>query len=121
MNLPASFLVLLLGLAASAAYPADDTYKLPAPELYRSTMPNGDVLYGEVPAPGAKSVRKVQSPPGSTGTRLVTPQDQERARSMTSREGGVTVMPAPDESDLYPSDGRVAGRPVPASLPRRAY
>ena len=44
--------LLVLALAAPAAYAAD--------EVYRSVMPDGRTLYGESPAPGAQSVRKTR-------------------------------------------------------------
>jgi hypothetical protein len=60
---------LLPALAAAAA----------SPPLYKSTMPDGKVIYSEKPVPGAKRVDTVEPPPARTGTTTVTPGEQQRA------------------------------------------
>jgi hypothetical protein len=60
---------LLASLTAGAAEP-----------LYKSTMPDGKIVYGEKPVPGAKRVDTIEPPPAKTGTNTVTPE--EKARSM---------------------------------------
>ena len=119
MNLPTSSFVLLLALAAPVAYAAEDAFRPPATELYRSTMPNGSVLYGESPAPGAKSVRKVPTPPASTGTIVVTPEDRSRASRIPAETGGVAVLPQKDRPATQPAQagsGTTYGS-GPGSLP----
>jgi hypothetical protein len=59
---------LLPAIAAAAAQP-----------LYKSTMPDGKVVYSEKPVPGAKRVDTVEPPPAKTGTTTVTPGEQARA------------------------------------------
>ena len=56
-------LLSLLGMVFGAA----------AQDLYKSTMPNGKVVYGEKPEPGAKHVEKLPPPPPKTGTAVLTP------------------------------------------------
>jgi len=60
-----SLLVLLL--AASGAF---------AQAMYKSTMPDGKVIYGEKPAPGAQRVETVTVPPPKSGITVVTPAEK---------------------------------------------
>ena len=115
MNLPTLSLVVLLPLASSATFAAEN--------MYRSTMPNGDILYGESPAPGAKSVRKIPPPPASTGTVIVTPEDRSRASQIPAQAGGVTVMPQKERPQTQPAtqgSGASYGQ-GPGPLPTRPY
>src|SRR5574338_127787 len=48
-----------------------------AADLYKSIMPNGKVVYGEKPEPGARQVEKLPAPPPKTGTTLVTPAEKK--------------------------------------------
>jgi hypothetical protein len=75
--------LLAVALAAPAAVAAE--------AMYRSTMPDGSVRYGEAPEPGAKSVRKVAPPPPATGVTVVTPE--EKNRRIEVQQGGTSVIP----------------------------
>jgi len=44
--------------------------------IYKSTMPDGRVIYSAEPAPGAKRVETLKPPTGDTGARPVGPQDE---------------------------------------------
>jgi hypothetical protein len=44
--------------------------------IYKSTMPDGRVIYGAEPAPGAKRVETLKPPAESTGVRPVGPKDE---------------------------------------------
>ena len=102
-------LVLAFALASSGALAAED--------IYRSTMPDGSIRYGESPAPGAKAVKKVPTPPASTGVNVVTPE--EKLRTFTVEQGGTTVMPQPVRKSPEPAtQGRVQS---PGGLPQPAY
>ena len=72
---------LVLLLAASGAF---------AQAMYKSTMPDGKVIYGEKPAPGAQRVETIASPPPKTGITLVTPAEKtqvdERIRQRSAAE-----------------------------------
>jgi hypothetical protein len=46
--------------------------------LYKSTMPDGKVVYGEKPEPGAKQVDKVAPPPAQTGNTVLTPAERQK-------------------------------------------
>jgi hypothetical protein len=65
--------LLLVGFDAAAATP-----------LYKSTMPDGKVVYSEKPVPGAKRVDTVEPPPPKTGTTTVTPAEKARAAQPVS-------------------------------------
>jgi hypothetical protein len=79
--IPRVLLAVLLAGTVSAAC---------ADEIYRSLMPNGDVVYGESPFPGAKSVKKVQAPP--SGVVIVTPGDKVLAGQIPTQRGGVSIV-----------------------------
>jgi Domain of unknown function (DUF4124) len=114
MNLPASPLMLLLVLAVPAAFAAED--------VYRSTMPDGTVFYGETPRPGAKQVRKVPPPPVSTGTIVVTPEEKARygPKAIEEPTSGVAVIPVPARE---PAPALEQGRSINTdrALPKRSY
>lgn len=50
-----------------------------AQTLYKSTMPDGKVIYSQKPEPGAKRVDTVEPPPAKTGVTAATPQEKARA------------------------------------------
>lgn len=60
-------LALVLGASGAAAQ---------SQLLYKSTMPDGRVVYGETPEPGAKRVETV-TPPPKVGTTEVTPAEKK--------------------------------------------
>ena len=108
MNRPLSTFVFALALAAPAAYGAE--------EVYRSVMPNGSIVYGESPAPGAKQVRKVAAPP--SGVVIVTPEDKASASRIQAAPGGVSVLPKKEGPVHQSGAAGTVGRtelPKPAS------
>jgi hypothetical protein len=76
----------MLALCAPATSLAD--------EIYRSTMRDGSVRYGEAPEYGARQVRKIPATPVSTGTIVVTPQ--EKGRRFTPERYGTAVLSPPE-------------------------
>jgi hypothetical protein len=56
---------------------------LAAQSVYKSTMPDGKVVYAEKPAPGAKHVEKIEPPPAQTGTSVITPKEKARAEQLS--------------------------------------
>src|SRR5687767_2901725 len=74
---------LVLALALSAPFAMGQ-------DIYRSTMPDGSIRYGESPDPNAKSSKKVAAPPPATGVNVVTPD--EKGRLFATPQGGVSVM-----------------------------
>ena len=106
-------LALLSALAAPAVFAADD--------IFRSVLPDGRVVYGESPFPGAKIVDRIPPPPASTGTVVVSPAEKARgAQSLPDRgPGGVVVLPhAPRESPSPAQQGRALTN---RQLPKPAY
>ena len=66
---------------------------LAAQTLYKSTMPDGKVIYSEKPAPGAKRVDTVEPPPAKTGITAATPQERDRA-SQAAAKAGAAAQPS---------------------------
>lgn len=64
------FTLLLAGASVAAAQ-----------TLYKSTMPDGKVTYGEKPVPGAKKVETIEAPPAKTGVTLVRPEEKRNERT----------------------------------------
>jgi hypothetical protein len=49
--------------------------------LYKSTMPDGKVTYGEKPVPGAKKVDTIEPPPAKTGVMPIKPEEKRAERA----------------------------------------
>lgn len=62
--------VVLLALALSAASSAQT--------IFKSIMPDGRVIYGEKPVPGAKKVEQFVPQTGNTGVKTISPEEQQR-------------------------------------------
>ena len=56
-----------------------------AQTLYKSTMPDGKVVYSEKPVPGAAKVDTVEGPPAKTGVTSATDQEKARAAEATAK------------------------------------
>ena len=65
---------LALALAASAAAAQQSVFK--------STMPDGKVVYAEKPVPGAAKVDKIETPTPKTGVTGLTPEEKNRANQL---------------------------------------
>lgn len=74
-------LALMLWIGASAAA---------AQTLYKSTMPDGKVIYGEKPAPGAKKVETIAPPPEKPGITIVAPSDKASADEAARKRAAKT-------------------------------
>ena len=68
--------VLLIAFAASGAF---------AQTMYKSTMPDGRVIYGEKPVPDAKRVDTVTPPPPKSGISTVTTQEKARVEQQAKQ------------------------------------
>jgi hypothetical protein len=111
MKLPTGLMMLVLGLAAPATVLAEDVYK--------STMPDGSIVYGESPQPGAKKVERFAGPPTTTGTVVATPADKARADGLGARAPSVGVIPqAPREPAPTLQSGTIN---PPGVMPKRSY
>lgn len=69
---------LALALASGAAL---------AQFLYKSTMPDGKVLYGDAPVPGAVKVEKTKPDTSKKGVTAVTPKEAEALRKKAESGG----------------------------------
>lgn len=102
-----------LALGASAACAADPVYK--------STMPDGRVVYGESPMHGARRVDKVAAPPVHAGVITVTPGDKARVGSTSSDRGpNVLIIPEQKRPPIQPAQQGYSANPHQA-LPARGY
>ena len=100
---------LTLAVFAAGATAADD--------IYRSIMPDGSIRYGESPAPGAKSSRRIPPPPATTGTITVTPE--EKGRDFSVQPAPAVVLTPPQRSATTPHEqGKLQS---PQGLPQRSY
>ena len=93
-----SAVALVLALAATATFAADPVYK--------STMPDGRIVYGEVPMQGAKRVDKVAAPPEQSGVVVATQEEKSRAAGIQPQQGGVSVIP---QAPKYPAKAAQQG------------
>jgi hypothetical protein len=66
----------------------------PAAELYKSTMPDGKIIYSEKPEPGAKRVDTVEAPPAKTGVTSATDAEKARAAQATVK-ASAAAKPSP--------------------------
>ena len=91
-----------------------------ADPIYKSTMPDGRVIYGEGAFPGAQRVEKLVAPPASTGVVVATQEDKARAARTGPSSPAVTVIPAPSHAPPEPAQ---QGRRVnpDRSLPKSGY
>lgn len=66
-----------------------------AQTLYKSTMPDGKVIYGESPAPGAKRVDTIEPPPAKTGVTTATDTEKARAAQAAAKASAGGSAPGP--------------------------
>ena len=87
--------------------------------VYRSVMPDGRVLYGELPEPGAKQTTKMPAARASTGTIVVTPEEKQKFRPGEPRDGRGVVLQRPAGVNRQPLESGVFQSPP--ALPERRY
>ena len=63
--------------------------------LYKSTMPDGKIVYSEKPVPGAKRIDTVEPPPTKAGITTATEGEKARAAQSAAKAGA-----APQHSPL---------------------
>ena len=66
-----------------------------AQTVYKSIMPDGSVIYGEKPAPGAKKTETIETPTAKTGVTAATPEEQARAAEIRQRQ----IQPRPNRTE----------------------
>ena len=82
--------------------------------LYKSTMPDGSIVYGDKPAPDAVKVDETRPDISKRGIGGVTPREQEALRdlekSRTRREAGVDKVQSAEQTLRDAEAARAAGK-----------
>ena len=74
---------LICGFAAALVFGAPGALAQP---VFKSTMPDGKIVYGEKPAPGAAKVETIETPPAKAGIgSALTPEEKARAEALTKQ------------------------------------
>jgi hypothetical protein len=81
-------------------------YGASAQTVYKSTMPDGKVIYGENPAPGASRVEKMEPPPAKTGVTGLTPEEKTRAQQLDRQRAAANAAATKSQKGL--ADARTA-------------
>ncbi|HYC44215.1 MAG TPA: DUF4124 domain-containing protein [Burkholderiales bacterium] len=68
--------------------------------IFKSTMPDGRVIYGEKPEAGAKRVDKVEAPPPKSGVTGLTPEERARAEQLTRQRAAENAASATKQREL---------------------
>jgi Domain of unknown function (DUF4124) len=71
-----------------------------AQTVYKSTMPDGKVIYGEKPTPGAKRVDEITPPPPKTGMTTLTPQEAARVEQMSKERAKESANASNQQAQL---------------------
>jgi hypothetical protein len=107
-------------IATIAALAAGLAVALPAAAqaVYKSTMPDGRVIYGPQPQPGARKVDKVGAPPSSTGASAITPGEKaaaaQSAKARTAAQSSGADVAAARDALKAAEAARAAGQePLP--------
>lgn len=104
--------ILLLALALPGAAQAEDFY-------YQSTMPDGRLVIGDKPAPGAKDVKKIPLRAGNVAAPLASPaQKAEQAAAQQQQQQALdsadnAVKQAQQELDAAKAALEAAREPQP--------
>jgi hypothetical protein len=95
-----------------------------AEPVYKSTMPDGKVLYGNAPAPGARKVEKMTTNTQNSGVQVSTPEQQQavsrresarqdeaarRAAEIEQLRNAVTQAEAELKAGKDPKEGELTG------------
>jgi hypothetical protein len=90
-----------------------------AEDVYKSLMPDGSVVYGESPQPGARKVDKIDARAAASGAIIVTHEDKQRASQIAPTTSAVSVIPqAPREAAPALQQGTIN---PPGVMPKRGY
>lgn len=103
--------MMLLGAASIPAF---------AEDVYKSTMPDGRVIYGESAQPGAQRVEKIAASAAPTGTIVATQQEKDRADAIKGPSAPAVgvIPPAPREAAPALQSGTIN---PPGVMPKRSY
>lgn len=68
--------------------------------IYKSTMPDGKVVYGEKPAPGASRVDRIEAPPPKSGITGLTPEEKARAEDLARQRASAAATAAAGQRNV---------------------
>ena len=68
--------------------------------IYKSTMPDGKVVYSEKPVAGAARVDTIEPPPAKTGVTAITPEEKARAEQFAKDRAAAANAGAKKASEL---------------------
>src|SRR5688572_8543827 len=72
-----------------------------AQQVFKSTMPDGRIVYGEKPAPGAAKVETIETPPAKAGIgSALTPEEKARAEALTKQRQQTETAQVAKEQQL---------------------
>jgi len=71
-----------------------------AQTVYKSTMPDGKVVYGEKPVAGAAKVDKMDPPTAKTGVGGITPEERARAENLQRQRAQEAAASAKTQSSV---------------------
>lgn len=71
-----------------------------AQTVYKSVMPDGKVIYGEKPTPGAAKVETLEPPPPKTGIQGLTPEEKARAEQLARQRAATAAAAATEQKRL---------------------
>ena len=91
-----------------------------AEDVYKSTMPDGRIIYGESAQPGAKRVEKIAASALPTGTIVATPQEKDRADALKGPSAPAVGVIPPTPRDAAPALQSGTINP-PGVMPKRGY
>jgi hypothetical protein len=81
--------------AQSKPQPAKPRQESESGVLYKSTMPDGKVIYGDAPMPGATKVEKSRPDTSKKGITAATPKEKEALRKLEAeRAASASAAPA---------------------------
>ena len=90
-----------------------------AEDVYKSLMPDGSVVYGESPQPGARKVEKIDARARISGAIVASPEEKQRAKDLGPTSAAVGVIPQA-QRDPTPvlQQGAIS---APGTMPKRGY
>jgi Domain of unknown function (DUF4124) len=71
-----------------------------AQTVFKSTMPDGRIVYGEKPAPGAVRVETLEPLPPKSGIQGLTAEEKARAGQIDRRRTGASAGASPGEHEF---------------------
>ncbi len=87
-------------LILAAVFTCATGFNAHAQTVYKSTMPDGKIIYGEKPTPGAKRVDEITPPPPKTGMTTLTPSETARVEQQARERAKEAASPSNQQPQL---------------------